>query len=552
MTPDDFLRFCEKTLDIHHQSLPFWKRTGAEATYALFAAYDSFFLTHPQIMGSSLSFGIAQMLKAMEGGFNQALRWHLAREQSAASTSHSDSRAIEDAGAFILDSMHYFEIAYFHRTYGAGGCGLEVDSHANRIRFVPRANEQAWRGVMGFGERIASHRASALDESQEERRQIIHRGNSVLRAVRHHLDCGHVVLDDFAFLENPNVKQLLKQTYLSDTASLPPDTDLGGMTLDQYDRFWLAVAGISISALLLYRDHVNKGVSQEACMPTQLYKRPFFTNSLAQVTKLDPIQIDQIIDRLSINPTARNTDVFLQPFLATTSTIAWSAHAAQSNRHRRNILKLMARSSAFSRLASNLIGQRERPMQAHLGHLLATQGGWSFKLMTKLSAGHAAEIDLLGYSNAYPSEVLIVEGKAVLDVDDVLEIRSATEEMIHGQSQLRRAIEALKRLPIGEKRQMFPFVDWSHVKEYFPLVVTIGSEPGASYDFSEIPGIAIDTLEFRLRRSSFRSPARLWKACRDRPWLVPFGDRQIRYEATSIGSITYELPVFDTQNVPGQ
>lgn len=549
MTPDEFLRSCEKSLDVHHQSLPFWTRTGAEATYALLAAYDSFFLTHPQISGNSMSFGSAQLLKALEGGFNHALRWHLAREQSVASKSHDDSRAIEDAGAFLLDAMHYFEIAYFHRTYGVGGCGLKVDIDTNRIRFVPRANEQAWRGVMGFGERIASNHASRPEAAQEERRQIIQRATSVLRAVRHHLDCGHIELDDLDFLKNPDVQQLLSQTYLSETASLPPETDLGGMTLGQYDRFWLAVAGISISALLLYRDHVSNGAPQETCMPTQIYNRPRFTDSLARVTGLDAIQIEQIIDRLSINPASHNLDVFLQPFLATTSTIAWSPHAAQSNRHRRNILKLMARSPAFSKLASNLVGQRERPMLAHLGRLLATRGGWSFKLMTKLNAGHAGEIDLLGYSNAYPSELLIVEGKAVLDVDDVLEIKSATDEMIRGQSQLRRAVEALRGLPTGQKRQLFPFVDWSRVKDFFPLVVTIGSEPGSSYDFSEIPGIAIETLEFRLRQASFRSPARLWRACRDRPWLVPFGDRQIRYHAKAIGEITYELPMFDTTNV---
>ena len=70
-------------------------------------------------------------------------------------------------------------------------------------------------------------------------------------------------------------------------------------------------------------------------------------------------------------------------------------------------------------------------MLNELGVLLAKRGGYDYKLNCTFGyEGQSSEVDLLGYNRMVPAEVLVVEAKAVLAVDDVAEVQAATEQFV--------------------------------------------------------------------------------------------------------------------------
>jgi hypothetical protein len=194
--------------------------------------------------------------------------------------------------------------------------------------------------------------------------------------------------------------------------------------------------------------------------------------------------------------------------------------------------------------AANIIGGREGPMLKELGLLLAKRGGYDYKLNRKVaSADETAEIDLLAYSRKAPTEVLLVEGKAILAVDDVAEVHAATEQFNSAKEQLERTARILSTMPRQEKSSLFPFVDWSQVKSYHTLVVTPDSNPLSSFDEQEVPVITLELIRTQLRKRDFKSPWAICNACRRRDWLKPFAlDGEDLYLGVTVGSVTYELP----------
>src|SRR5690606_24973091 len=135
------------------------------------------------------------------------------------------------------------------------------------------------------------------------------------------------------------------------------------------------------------------------------------------------------------------------------------------------------------------------------------QGGCQFKLHTPLEGnGESGEIDLLAYNTSFPEEVLIVEVKAMLDTDEINEVHSATVEMQHGQKQVQKVMRILESMDNASRAQKFKFVRWDRAIKYYGLVVSPNSEPHQAYDQSLIPGIALSTLESRMRKNHFASP----------------------------------------------
>ena len=177
------------------------------------------------------------------------------------------------------------------------------------------------------------------------------------------------------------------------------------------------------------------------------------------------------------------------------------------------------------------------------------RNGWQYKLGCEVKAnGVAGEIDYLGWNAGGPEQVLLIEYKATLDVDEIHEVDSATREMIKGQKQLQKCMKILNSLSPREKSALYPFVPWDTVEQMYGIVVSSGCEPNDKYDQSEIPGISLGAFQSRVPSQDFVCPRRLWEACRKREWLSHL-DILINTEMEMrVGDQTYYVPASSPGN----
>jgi hypothetical protein len=203
------------------------------------------------------------------------------------------------------------------------------------------------------------------------------------------------------------------------------------------------------------------------------------------------------------------------------------------------MLKLMSRTPDLRNYAATLIGSQDTAAMRELGDLLSRRGRMQFKLHSEIEAGTRGEIDLLAYSTRYPSDILIVEGKALLGVDEINEVASATKEMQKGQRQLGKAISILSQMNTSAKERLFKFVNWNVEHVVKGVVVALDAEPNELYDHSEFPGISFESIKSRLRDNHFSSPVKFWNACRERRWLNSVRKYDKIWLPYKVGNVTY-------------
>ena len=183
------------------------------------------------------------------------------------------------------------------------------------------------------------------------------------------------------------------------------------------------------------------------------------------------------------------------------------------------------------------------PMLQEFGLLLAQKGAYSYALRKDISArGEDAEVDLLAWTKKAPNEVLLAEAKALLTPDEPSENVRAIAELAKAQRQLVRAAQLIKESPIGQRRQLYPFVPWERIDTYRLLIVTPDSQYGHALDESIAPVVTMDAFKIHLRRRDYASPSVLWATCKTRSWLAPYATGPLQYSPTKIGDVTYELP----------
>jgi hypothetical protein len=208
----------------------------------------------------------------------------------------------------------------------------------------------------------------------------------------------------------------------------------------------------------------------------------------------------------------------------------------------------MARTPSQKNLADKLIGNREHVLLTDIQEILE-QKGWSVALNRKIRGTHGTEegeVDLLAVSWAYPTEVLVVEAKAFLQVDDLNEIKAATKEMQRGQCQVGRIVRLLNAMQLSERSRVFPEVEWNKVDSVFGIVVTPETEPAINFDHARVPAASLRTLRVRLRQEDWLRPCRLWQAMVSRKWQSFLRDAEFRYDSISLANITFEVPFIET------
>ncbi len=172
---------------------------------------------------------------------------------------------------------------------------------------------------------------------------------------------------------------------------------------------------------------------------------------------------------------------------------------------------------------------------------LLGQHGFQFKTRIGLPDG-VGEIDVLAFHDKNPTELLVIEVKGVLEVDEVNEVDHATEELMSGQGQLRKVIGVLRALPPADRVRLWSKPTWPHVTDLYGVVLAPTAQPNARYDHREYPAITLDTLRTHFRPQHLRSPRRLWAAAVAKPWLRRFGGATFEFDQIRVGEVTYEIP----------
>ncbi len=252
--------------------------------------------------------------------------------------------------------------------------------------------------------------------------------------------------------------------------------------------------------------------------------------------------MESILGRLKADLRTDKLDMYLQPLLCGEEWVAWSVRGVQMSVPQRNLLKLMARTPAHKPMADAIIGARERTLLAEIATWLKGKG-WTTITNRGLPSPEDGEVDLVGWNWSYPSEVLIIEAKAILQADDPNEVRSATREMQHAQEQLGRIIRLLSGMPQAARESHFPIVEWGKVTHWYGVVITPESEPGLQYDHSTFPACSFVGLRQRLSTKEWRSPSRLWNAMVLREWQAEIRAGRVEYKPFELAGITFEDPI---------
>ncbi|MBM4001201.1 MAG: hypothetical protein FJ297_16980 [Planctomycetes bacterium] len=540
-----FRTFEREVLDKHYTTLAIWRRDRSTAVYAALAQFDCFAILSlcgpPALSG----IGTTQILKNLEEGLAEALRWLHNGNPQIDLTPTDDPKIIGEAGEFCGFAGKYVDIADFHKMYGRGQVEIEVDEPSRTVRFLTPKGRLLAASLIGMAEQ--SHRLGKLPvvADPSSRAELGKKIFTLLSETNFRYESGHIVLADASIANREMIKELFDQAMPEEPLPLDEEEDLIGFTAGEFEKFFAALRRWSFCCTFGFLLSITKwGKQQWECAPTQCIARTEFLESMQSLTALPRTTVEAIVQRLTYDCKAKWPDVYQQPLFCGANTVTWSASVIQNSKQLRNMLKLMSRTKSLQDHAANLIGSREGRMLWELGHMLSRRGKTEYKLTTSISCGDdKGEVDLVAYNRKLPDELLIVEGKAGLGVDEINEVDAATTEMQGGQEQLANVRGILARMSDGEKAAIFKFVNWSLVKRVYGVVVSADAEPNDRYDHSEYPGISLQTIRARLRDNHFGSPQKFWRACKERNWMNKLRAYTERYSPISVGEVTYELPV---------
>jgi len=544
-------RFENETLDNHHESLQFWNCPRDVAIYSTLAVYDSFLVVAPFLSHRKQLLEM-QFLKSLEEGFSQMIRWVYLKPGNVGITSTSNKETINTAGEFFHHAVRYIQIADMHRMYSRGQLRISVSEKCRTVRFMTPKEASPGGATRGQFE-ICNTRRKAQSRTQPG--QVSDLVASLKRKIdssNYQLSEGRILLLKTELANSREIVDFQELIGSTEPFQLDPDQDLGGFLVRDFCGYFKALQRWSCVCITIFQNLAFLGVDQFSCIPSQIVPYLKFRETMSAISGLEIETVLRITERLSYSKSLVNPDIYLQPLVCENDCIAWSVSAVLNSKYIRNMLKLMSRLPEHTRIASNIIGSREHPMLRQLGDQFSRLGKCDYKLFTKIMHEDLnAELDMIVYSKQDPHHVLLVEGKAVLGVDEINEVDAATRQMIEGQKQIERTVAILKSMPNEKKKSIFKFVNWEAVTSYNGVVVTIDSEPHDGLDQSKIPAISLETIYSRLKDKHFKSTVIFYEKCRDRPWLENLGEFEEDYEPFLIGDVTYELPVFAEKKSPG-
>lgn len=449
---------------------------------------------------------------------------------------------LSEAGDFLLHAADYANLVDFHQMARANLISVDASHAARRVRFFYPNPQDGQADLAGFLDNVHPLKSTPAHQNSDHAGVLGMEAGERLSHVDFTVINGRVELPNLAPANDPVMHRLFKFQIPPRGFFIDPIADLGGFTMSEFDNFWSALFRWSVFAEFQFiRCLTRLRMKQHECLPTQVVQEDFFVRSIELLSGLCASKIFTILERLTFGEGVKSPHLFLQPLVRRGRTIAFSPQVIRASRHQRNMLKLMARTPALKSSADNLIATRERGVFSQLARILEKHG-WAYALGRKLCGGKSGEIDLLAYHRSAPTEVLLIEVKAALSVDGVHEVNSLTKDLLYGQTQLRRAIAALRNMDEGQRRALYKFVNWARVERFFGLTMAAEGEPNHRYNHNEFPSISLEVFKSRLRARDLKTPARLWQAVCDRPWLMSLPKGEEVFASTSVADITYEFP----------
>lgn len=194
------------------------------------------------------------------------------------------------------------------------------------------------------------------------------------------------------------------------------------------------------------------------------------------------------------------------------------------------------------------MGKQEDVLLSSLSNTFSECAGWC-KRRTELGKGKG-DIDFLAYNRNSPNEVLLIEAKAFLEVNDIGEVYTATEEMIRAQGQLSRYMKTLREMPQQQRESLFNFVDWSSNPIFFPMVVTPDTEATGIYDHRTIPASSLEAMKLHLSTDDWLCPSAIWNAVLAKRWLLKSNRGRDSFMEVELAGIKCRLPFFETRYQP--
>ena len=535
MDENTFREFERNVLDRAYLSHPIWAYNKNEILYSLFAAFDSMLL--PFITLPEKSIGQLQIFKSIEEGFVQALVWYHGKYGIVKPLSSSNNGLICAAGDFLLFCAKYAVVAHFHISVDKKLCTVDVDKESRIVTFIPTSKQ--WDGGGGFGQ--GAYVETVL---HKEIIQSINDESVVaeLKNIPFSLLNGRVVFNDFSFLASQLLIDKATSGSRIERLYLPKNSRIHGFKLKQFEKIKAILQTWAFAARTIYLTLAHQGVAQEDCMPTQLIETSDLIKILSRYSEVDEQIVKQIVTLLSFG-TIPKPDVYLQPLYVAEDMCLWSPFVLGKTKGKRNLLKLLARMPSGSDEIANLIGSREANILNDLGLFFAKRGGYSYKLNTQVSHGpDKGEVDMLIYNPKVPSEVLVVELKCILPVDDINEVCSATNEMVKAQDQIRKIWRILSSSPNNNKKKVYPFVNWGKVTSYYGLVVTPESYPSRNYVHDEVPATTIQIIKFHLKTKDLKKPSTICRAFKQKSWNENPTSEIVSYDVITIGDVIYRIP----------
>ena len=531
----------EEELDCHHTKFRFWAYPVDQAWFLTLSTFDLLFLPMSESsLAAATHLPTALKVKEMHDCVIYALRFLWRRSKPVAVSSTNDPAGFEDAATFLTYCRAYSNLTDAHVAYGRGLFGVEVDEEHKRIRFVPSAADGSTPEPAGMIEDFAEGANAVTDDTAG--RVVAARAKYVFDQVPHHTESGRVVIDSFNSLNSAAVREFAESVAPREALPLQDADELGGFTAGEFRAFWLGLLRWSMAALGLYMRAWGAGRRQYDYLPTQFLRRDEFVSHMAELSGLPPEKVEACTNRLTYGLECLDKpDPYLQPLVCTATHVLWSPHLVMLSKSERNVLKLTARIPLLKTIADDLIGGREASLLNEFGRLLGKHG-YQYKTRIQLPGG-VGEIDLLAYHDKHPERLLLVEGKALLGVDEVTEIAKATKEMVKGQGQLARTVGVLEGMTVEARRALWSKPLWQYVRSFAGIVLTPNVQPDATYSHSLYPALALETVRRYFQRSDFKSPGAFWEAAVAKRWLGKYRGRQTGFHPVTVGSVTYELPV---------
>ena len=540
---EELFRKYEEELDQHYKNFHIYNLNDNSKLYALLASYDSMLLPYLLDQGAlEKSPGATLQFKTLDDSLSYCLRW-LCEKKPKNLESTSNNKIIELADEILSFGTNYTDISDMHMMYGRNLVEIEINKHQRKIKFKIKDEDSDKKEIHSFLETYEFHKIIGKKNKQKNLK-LAQQCMQDIPNIKTELKEGRIILSDISQINHSQFKSLIENEVNTEIIPIKNSADLSGFSFGEYKKYWSAMSNWSNCLLLLFLFNIKRGIDQSKCMPTQLLEEKEFILNIKILSGLKEETITRIVNRLTYDFKNKKAEILLQPFIKLKNRILWSPLIIRKSRHERNILKLMSRNPRLKKISDNIIGERERSFLNLIGNLLSKKSGYQFKLNTNISNQElTAEMDILAYKSNASTEVLVIEGKTILTVDETNEISDATGKLINAQQQIGKAIGILQSLDKEKKKELFKFVNWDKVSNYYPIIMTPDSHPNTLYNDDIVPHISYTSLITFGKKGDFSRPSRIHRFCKEKEWIKEkTPEKSYGHKDIKIGDITYSLP----------